>query len=162
MRWLTASVTALVMLAGTADARDLPAGLVARIEEGVKACMAFYERGESISSLAAIGYVSKPLWMEIKVDLSAETGIKRPFWVRVLIERTFECEIHSNYTRFNIEPDAFDLARKIMAAHGFVITKGQFHAPAVKSIVEKGPVSMWFKVRNTDNTLMVKFLARSR
>lgn len=162
MRHLISIFAALIMFAGTAQAKDLPNGLATRIVQGVHACLAFYERGESIASLSAKGFETKARWMEVNVDLSAETGSKRRYWVRVLIEHTYECEIHSNYMRMNIARDAFDLAKAAMAESGFVITKGQRHAEGAKSIAEKGPVSVFFKVRDWESALKVKYLARSK
>lgn len=162
MRHLISIFAAMIMITGTAQARDLPTGLATRIVQGVHACMAFYERGESIGSLSAKGFEAKARWMEVDVDLSAETGSKRRYWVRVLIEHTYECEIHSNFKRMNIARDAFKLAKAAMAESGFVITKGQRHADRAKSIAEKGPVSIYFKVRDWESALKVKYLARSR
>lgn len=161
MRHLAAILIAPALMAGAAQAERLPSRLEARVAEGVQACVRFYEHGETIATLGATGFTPKGRRsMETRVDLSDQGGRKRPYFVRVLIENGDECEVHSDYRKGDAERQAFDLAKRTVAAAGFTTLRNPRFGSKAKTIFAKGTVSMWFKTRERDGKVMVKFLER--
>ncbi len=147
-------------LAAPAQSADLPAEIEDRIVQGVHTCLDYYEQGVSIATLGAKGFTPKARWVETKVVLPAQSSAKRTYFVRVLIENGDECEIHSNYYQGNPEYPAFTLATQVVVDDGYTIIKGSSKFSRAKSVFQKARVSMWFKVRNQSNILMVKFRKR--
>lgn len=149
---------AIIFLAFAAPLRadTLPAPLAAQLADGLRACLLYYESGNTpMQILGANGQTIKGKTAEASVSLA---GTKRRIFVRTIIEGAGdrECEVHTNYDRGELRKDGFALVMQTLTAQGYTATLKQHWNNQGKSVLQKGPVKTNMMVRVRAGKLQLK------
>lgn len=152
--------TILFVLSAPAKAEHTPDELLVRLEQGIEACLAYYQSGISLKSLERYGFSFKKAGARIKITLPNE---RYQTSVRVFTEgyNNLECETHTSYTRNHALKNAFFLTKETVSAAGFQTIQAPNFGSIAKTIFQKGTMSLYMKLRQRDNVLMIKFLRRT-
>jgi len=151
----------LLALSTPAQAVGFPDVLYQKMQQGVQACLDYYQTGAKLTSLQKYGFSISRKGMESEHLLP---GQRHKTNILVLTEglRNRECETHTDYLKGGVFKDAFELTITTLRNAGFQEIRKAKPRPGSKSIWRKGTASMFMKIDLRKNKsgiekLMIKF-----